>query len=99
MGMGMLPLIVMRTILGAFTLAIISFLTFVIIQLPEGDRCRYIEMPAGGRRDQPAGGGRHSRLLGLNRPCSSSIGSGFLASYFKLTLAFLSPASALLRSY
>ena len=35
--MSMLPFIVMRTILGAFTLAIISFLTFVIIQLPEGD--------------------------------------------------------------
>lgn len=44
MEMSMLPLIVMRTILGAFTLAIISFLTFVIIQLPEGDYVdRYIE--------------------------------------------------------
>lgn len=44
MEMSMLPLIVMRTILGAFTLAVISFLTFVIIQLPEGDYVdRYIE--------------------------------------------------------
>ena len=44
MSMGMLPFIVMRTILGALTLCIISFLTFVIIQLPEGDYVdRYIE--------------------------------------------------------
>ncbi len=37
MGMGMLQFIVMRTILGAISLTIISFLTYVIIQLPEGD--------------------------------------------------------------
>ncbi len=35
--MAMAPFIVMRTLLGAFTLAVISFLSFVIIQLPEGD--------------------------------------------------------------
>ena len=42
--MSMAPFIVMRIILGAFTLAVISFLSFVIIQLPEGDYVdRYIE--------------------------------------------------------